>query len=560
MEKQNLFNYFNSFEPIYSEINIQSRINHPNIIKLLFAKESKTSFDLVMEYAPKGTLFDCIVKSGGFSENVAYNYFIQIVLAIKFLHDNQIIHRDIKPENILLFGEGTVKLCDFGWAIQTYEKLPPDSFFGTAEYMSPEIINHKCYGKCLDIWTLGILLYELIHSFSPFRPQKAKFTEDEIIDNIRKHDLKFYRSVTEECKKLICGLLEYDENKRFTVEDIINSDFIKIHEKIEGKNIIFNRDRLKNDNIAINLYEDINNDGIFNNIEHSLMKNVDEIGNANKSICQTNRENKDNFIFFSNKFLNINNSFNSNIKKLRHELQLVNNENRLIMDEKNTSKSLNGKIIILDKENKKEDNSEKNRQKKRLLPNNLVVKFNPQNFITSSSFFRNVSSPIEKTISHAKTVNFAKDKISQRSNYEEIKKDEPLDRIANFSKTYSSKSQKAKFIFNDKKNEKKPKDNIRKKSKKLVMKEIQKREQEPKDSKKNTKPIATFFSNKNISNIQSTEKNIQKYLSAKNVMFNNKPFTFDKKLKKKSKDFSHEKIEPKTNKVINEILNSLQNY
>ena len=138
--------------------------------------------------------------------NIAYNFFIQILYAIKFLHENKIIHRDIKPENILLFEENTVKLCDFGWAIQTDKKLPPDSFFGTVEYMSPEIINHKSYDKKMDLWTLGILLYELIHSFSPFRPKKKEFSEDEVIENIRKHNIEFYATVSKECKKLILGL------------------------------------------------------------------------------------------------------------------------------------------------------------------------------------------------------------------------------------------------------------------------------------------------------------------------------------------------------------------
>ena len=114
MEKEKLIKYLNCLDPIYAEIDIQSRVNHQNIVKLLYVRENEVTFDLVMEYAKNGTLFDYVVKNKGLSEKLAFKYFIQIVNAIKFLHDNDVIHRDIKPENILLFDNDVAKLCDFG--------------------------------------------------------------------------------------------------------------------------------------------------------------------------------------------------------------------------------------------------------------------------------------------------------------------------------------------------------------------------------------------------------------------------------------------------------------
>ena len=166
MEKEKLIQYLNTLEPIYAEIDIQSRVNHPNIIKLLYVSETEMTFDLVMEYAKDGTLFDYVVKNRCLPEKLAFKFFIQICNAIKFLHDNDVIHRDIKPENILLFDNDEVKLCDFGWSIKCVDRLPGGSFTGTTEYMAPELINNLEYGKEIDIWMLGILLYELMHGFA----------------------------------------------------------------------------------------------------------------------------------------------------------------------------------------------------------------------------------------------------------------------------------------------------------------------------------------------------------------------------------------------------------
>ena len=239
MNKKQIFEILNSFLNIQKEIEIQSKIDHPNIIKLLYVKETETSYDLIMEYAQGGNLFHYIRDNKSLSESQSFGIFIQVVNAITFLHQNDLIHRDIKPENILIFENNEVKLCDFGWCVKLngYQR---DTFCGTTEYMSPELVNHQVYGKEIDTWSLGVLLYEMIHGYSPFTPNKNEFEPEDVMINIINHNLKFKDQISERCKKLIYGLLDSNINNRYTVEDIFNSEFVKYYENLEKNKIKYN--------------------------------------------------------------------------------------------------------------------------------------------------------------------------------------------------------------------------------------------------------------------------------------------------------------------------------
>ena len=263
MDKKKLFSLLHSLNSIQKEIDIQSKIDHPNIVKLLYVKETHISYDLVMEYASMGSLFHYIRKYKGLNENKTFSLFIQVVNAVNFMHSNDLIHRDIKPENILIFENNIIRLCDFGWCVKL-EGHQRGTFCGTTEYMSPELVNHQGYGKEIDVWSLGILLYEMIHGYSPFRPNKPKFNEKDVMENIKNHNLIFGKTVSDECQQLIYHLLDPDINKRYNVEDIYNSSFVKKYEKLNysfpDANLVqhYNKQNI-NANIKNNENIDINN-------------------------------------------------------------------------------------------------------------------------------------------------------------------------------------------------------------------------------------------------------------------------------------------------------------
>ena len=190
LNKMILCKSIHTIKRIYDEINIQSKIYHKNIVRLLNVKENDDSLYLIMEYAKNGSLFNYIRNKRFLTEDESFRFFSQIINAIYFLHKNDFIHRDIKPENILIFDNGECKLCDFGCCVELNGKQR-STFCGTTEYMSPEIVNKKQYSKEIDIWSLGILLYEMIHGYSPFKPNKENFNAKEVIEKIKLDDINF---------------------------------------------------------------------------------------------------------------------------------------------------------------------------------------------------------------------------------------------------------------------------------------------------------------------------------------------------------------------------------
>jgi serine/threonine protein kinase len=159
-----------------------------------------------MDYVNGGTLFNFIKRTKGVDEREAFKFFIQVAKAVQYLHERQLVHRDLKPENILIDLNDNVKLCDFGWCVDLNEGQRV-TFCGTYEYMAPEILRELPYGFEIDMWSLGILLYELTHGYSPFRALEDKENEDEeyieIFKNIIKYKFKFEKEISENCKDLI---------------------------------------------------------------------------------------------------------------------------------------------------------------------------------------------------------------------------------------------------------------------------------------------------------------------------------------------------------------------
>ena len=321
IEKRRILKALNTLEPIYNEIKIQSKICHPNIVKILYANESEKYFDIVLEYANKGNLFYYIKDNEYLSESQSFKIFIQIVNAIYFLHKNNFIHRDIKPENILLFDKNIAKLCDFGWCVE-FKDEPRNTFCGTTEYMAPEMLNEKNYGKEIDIWSLGILLYEMLHGHSPFKPDKANFNDKDVIKNIiYQKNIKYKSSLSKECIELMTHLIDKNIKRRYSLEDIINSKFVKKFEKST------NNYKLKN----IREFQKINS------------KNTIKTINTTRTNYTNNYlEQKDKLTINKNPNINRRNTSKYNTRKILNSFLSMENDNsnNYIINKENSCKTI----------------------------------------------------------------------------------------------------------------------------------------------------------------------------------------------------------------------------
>lgn len=150
------------------ELRIMYQLNHEYVIKLYNHFEDNDNFYLILQLAEGGQLYSKLKKEGYFSERIAAQYMRELMYAVEYLHslDPPVIHRDIKPENILIDKEGRVKLADFGWSNFFEEERV--TYCGTPEYLAPEMINKAGHDHTIDLWNLGILLYELLIGSPPF--------------------------------------------------------------------------------------------------------------------------------------------------------------------------------------------------------------------------------------------------------------------------------------------------------------------------------------------------------------------------------------------------------
>jgi len=161
------------------EIEIQSNLRHPNILKLYSHFHDSKRIFLVLEFAGQGELFRHLQKARRFPEWKAARYIAQMANALRYLHRKHVIHRDIKPENILVGIHGEIKLSDFGWSVHAPGNRRT-TFCGTLDYLPPEMIksniadvSDKSYDEKVDVWALGVLMYEFLVGEAPFEDSQA---------------------------------------------------------------------------------------------------------------------------------------------------------------------------------------------------------------------------------------------------------------------------------------------------------------------------------------------------------------------------------------------------
>ena len=160
---------YESVHSLQVEKLILNQVNHPFIIGMDYVFQKAYRIYFIMQFIQGGELFKHLSEQKRFSEEKTRFYAAQIALALGYLHESNIIYRDLKPENILLNDDGYIMLADFGLAkIVQADGEDPNSFCGTPEYLSPEMIVGSGHDKTLDWWALGILIYEMIIGIPPF--------------------------------------------------------------------------------------------------------------------------------------------------------------------------------------------------------------------------------------------------------------------------------------------------------------------------------------------------------------------------------------------------------
>jgi len=274
-------NYF------HREIEIMYKINHPNVIKLYGHFEDNNFCYFIMEYAPKGNIYSLIPKNGRKKQSNKYIASIikDIISIVYYLHNMNppIIHRDIKPENILLDENNNIKLTDFGWSNYLNYNDKRNTLCGTPIYLAPEIINKKGHDERVDIWCIGVLIFELVTGKTPFQGDNMH----NLKQNILWLKINWPKNITFEEKDLISKILKYYPNDRLTLEQILEHNYIKKYFPNAKNDLILS---YKREN-----YCDINNEEKYerNNINLRSYNDLSPLKNVKKDLI-SNKENSSN--------------------------------------------------------------------------------------------------------------------------------------------------------------------------------------------------------------------------------------------------------------------------
>jgi serine/threonine protein kinase len=185
---------------------------------------------MLMELSKQGSLYRKLKIEKKFSESKTGRYMLNVLSAMHFLHqqDPPILHRDLKPENLLMF-DNVVKITDFGWSAEQSDVR--NTFCGTQEYLAPEMIEGSGHDEKLDVWTLGILVYELIHGKTPFFNagkgvdvrQQRRMIEQSIMKGKYEMDPKLSKAT----KDVIRCMLQPKKQNRWTTRQLLDSEFFK---------------------------------------------------------------------------------------------------------------------------------------------------------------------------------------------------------------------------------------------------------------------------------------------------------------------------------------------
>jgi len=223
-------------ESIKREFTLMKKLNHKNIIRLheVFFDNDEKNIYLVIDYYSKGDLSK-FLGGKALKEKYAKKYMRQLTNGLKYLYEKQILHRDLKPQNILVTDDGDIVITDFGFARYTDNENMLNTLCGSPMYMAPEIMLKKRYNNKSDLWSVGVIFFELLFGTTPY---KAKNMID-LMTNIKNKPIKFpHNNISSECRKLLLELLQKDPENRISWEKLFEHAWFQTDEIMDAENAL----------------------------------------------------------------------------------------------------------------------------------------------------------------------------------------------------------------------------------------------------------------------------------------------------------------------------------
>ena len=247
----------------YEERETHCTLNHKNIVQFIDSFEYNGKFYLLLEFCENKDLSSLLKKRITLKEIEVIYYITNLIKAVKYLHEKRLVHRDIKPQNIFLTDKLEVKLGDFGLAKAILnEKIHKGG--GTLYYMAPEILEGNGYSFEIDIWAIGIIIYQLILGELPF--YDVDKDKEKIKPKIMKGEFKFPENaiISNAAKDLIKQILVKDPSKRPTLNQILRHEFFKLGRSIPKLIPVSFKDKEPSINYIKNFMPDADDNGIVN--------------------------------------------------------------------------------------------------------------------------------------------------------------------------------------------------------------------------------------------------------------------------------------------------------
>ncbi|PHJ25266.1 ulk kinase [Cystoisospora suis] len=224
------------------EVAVLKQLQHPNIVRFIDLKKSQQRYYLVLEFCSGGDVSSVLRKNGGrIEESFARHLLQQIASGLFEIHRRNYIHRDLKPQNLLLSSfsstgcqsiEGTLKIADFGFARSLKPWDLAATICGSPLYMAPEILRHECYDAKSDLWSVGTILFEMLHGSPPFSGQNPL----QLLKNIEEANRSGFPSLRSSavnqvslsgvCRDLLVRLLKFDPEERLSPSEFFSHPFV----------------------------------------------------------------------------------------------------------------------------------------------------------------------------------------------------------------------------------------------------------------------------------------------------------------------------------------------